>query len=90
MRRTNVYFTEKQLERLHAQAEREGVALAEVIRRAIEVYLAWNDPTYAPRPLRVAQRDKEDRGRGPTTRFEEALLSLIRKGRANPNRAAKK
>ncbi len=50
MKRTNVYFTEKQLERLHAQAEREGVAMAEVIRRAVEIYLAWNDPTYAPPP----------------------------------------
>ncbi len=48
MRRTNVYFTEKQVERLHVQAQREGVAMAEVIRRAVEVYLAWNDPTYAP------------------------------------------
>jgi predicted DNA-binding protein len=46
MKRTNVYLTEKQLERLRNQSEREGVAMAEVIRRAVEVYLAWNDPTY--------------------------------------------
>ncbi len=50
MRRTNVYLTEKQVERLHIRAQREGVAMAEVIRRAVEVYLAWDDPTYAPRP----------------------------------------
>ena len=48
MRRTHVYFTEKQVERLHLVASQEGVAMAEVIRRAVEVYLAWNDPTYAP------------------------------------------
>jgi CopG-like RHH_1 or ribbon-helix-helix domain, RHH_5 len=35
MKRTNVYFTEKQLERLHVQAQQEGVAMAEVIRRAV-------------------------------------------------------
>jgi len=46
MKRTNFYLTEKQLERLRSQAEKEGVAVAEIIRRAVEVYLAWNDPTY--------------------------------------------
>ena len=48
MKRTNVYFTEKQVERLHLVASQEGVAMAEVIRRAVEAYLAWSDPTYAP------------------------------------------
>lgn len=57
MKRTNVYLTEKQLERLHVRAEREGVAMAEVIRRAIDTYLAWDDPTYAPPP----HSDKERR-----------------------------
>jgi len=46
MKRTNVYLTEKQLERLRNQAEKESVAVAEIIRRSVEVYLAWNDPTY--------------------------------------------
>ena len=46
MKRTNVYLTEKQLERLRNQAEKESVAMAEIIRRAVEVYLAWNDPLY--------------------------------------------
>jgi hypothetical protein len=50
MKRTNFYLTEKQLERLRSQAEMEGVAVAEIIRRAVEVYLAWNDLTYAPHP----------------------------------------
>ena len=48
VKRTNVYLTEKQVERLHIVASQEGVAMAEVIRRAVEVYLAWNDPSYAP------------------------------------------
>jgi hypothetical protein len=56
MKRTNVYFTEKQLERLHVQAQQEGVAMAEVIRRAVEVYLVWNDPTYAPPPHSKKER----------------------------------
>ena len=50
MRRTNVYLTEKQVERLHLRASQEGVAIAELIRRALDVYLAWDDPTYAPQP----------------------------------------
>jgi hypothetical protein len=50
MRRTNVYVTDTQLERLHARAKREGVAMAEIIRRAIDAFLAWDDPAYAPVP----------------------------------------
>jgi Ribbon-helix-helix protein, copG family len=50
MRRTNVYVTDQQLERLRARAEHEGVAMAEIIRRAIDAFLAWDDPTYAPMP----------------------------------------
>lgn len=48
MKRTNIYITDKQLERLRGQAEQEGVAMAEVIRRAIDAYLTWNDPAYRP------------------------------------------
>jgi hypothetical protein len=51
MRRTNVYLTEKQVERLHVRASQEGVAIAELIRRAIDAFLAWDDPTYAPHPM---------------------------------------
>ena len=50
MKRTNVYLSEKQLERLRIRAEREGVARAELVRRAIDAFLAWDDPTYAPHP----------------------------------------
>ncbi len=48
MRRSNVYLTEKQVARLRERAQREGVALAELIRRAVDAFLAWDDPTYTP------------------------------------------
>jgi len=50
MRRSNVYLTEKQVARLRARAEQEGVAIAELIRRAVDAFLAWDDPTYTPQP----------------------------------------
>ncbi len=50
MKRTNIYLSEKQLERLRIRAEREGVAIAELVRRAIDSFLAWDDPTYTPHP----------------------------------------
>jgi hypothetical protein len=50
MKRTNVYVTDKQLERLRVRAEYEGVAMAELIRRAIDAFLAWDDPAYTPQP----------------------------------------
>ncbi|WP_307811788.1 CopG family transcriptional regulator [Ktedonobacter robiniae] len=50
MKRTNLYLTEKQMERLHQRAEKEGVAIAELVRRAVDSFLAWDDPTYAPMP----------------------------------------
>jgi predicted DNA-binding protein len=39
MKRTNVWFTVKQLERLKALAERSGLRVSEHIRRAIDSYL---------------------------------------------------
>ena len=50
MKRTNLYLTEKQLERLKARSEKEGLSLAELVRRAVDAYLAWDDPTYTPQP----------------------------------------
>ncbi len=48
MKRTNLYLTEKQMERLQQLAHAEGLSLAEVVRRAVDAYLAWNDPPYPP------------------------------------------
>ncbi len=48
MKRTNLYLTEKQVERLKERSEKEGLALAELVRRAVDAFLAWDDPTYLP------------------------------------------
>ena len=50
MKRTNLYLTQKQVERLKARAEQEGLAFAELVRRAVDAFLAWDDPTYTPVP----------------------------------------
>jgi Ribbon-helix-helix protein, copG family len=48
MKRTNLYLTEKQMERLKQRSESEGLSLAELVRRAVDAFLAWDDPMYAP------------------------------------------
>jgi hypothetical protein len=48
--RTNIYLDEKQLERLRAKSEADNLPVSELVRRAIDAYLAWNDPTYSPHP----------------------------------------
>jgi hypothetical protein len=50
MKRTNIYLNERQHEKLREQSEREGVPIAELIRRAVDTFLMWYDPTYAPEP----------------------------------------
>jgi metal-responsive CopG/Arc/MetJ family transcriptional regulator len=54
MKRVNIYLTDKQIERLHQRAEQEGIPRAELVRRALDTFLAWDDPTYIPskRPQR--------------------------------------
>lgn len=46
--RTNIYLDDKQLERLRAKSEADKTPVAEIVRRAIDAYLAWYDPTYIP------------------------------------------
>lgn len=48
LRRTNIYLDEKQIERLQQRSEKDHVPVSELVRRAIDVYLAWDDPTYQP------------------------------------------
>jgi len=48
--RTNIYLDEQQLERLRAKSEADNLPVSELVRRAIDAYLAWNDPTYSPSP----------------------------------------
>jgi hypothetical protein len=46
--RTNIYITERQKKQLEKRVEDEGLSMAEIIRRALDAYLAWDDPLYQP------------------------------------------
>jgi hypothetical protein len=46
--RITVYITTRQQRQLERRAEAEGFPMAEILRRALDTYLAWDDPTYAP------------------------------------------
>lgn len=39
MKRTNIFFTLLQLERLQSLADRTGLPVAELVRRAVDAYL---------------------------------------------------
>jgi hypothetical protein len=68
-----VYFTADQRRRLDALAEREGKTLAEIVREAVDAYVAQSPPdldaaldeTFGTMPeLDVPSRDEWDRGYG--------------------------
>ena len=46
--RTNIYITERQKKQLEHRSRAENLPIAEIIRRALDAYLAWDDPTYHP------------------------------------------
>ena len=46
--RTNIYLTSRQKKQLEQRSLSEGLPMAEIIRRALDAYLAWDDPTYQP------------------------------------------
>jgi hypothetical protein len=48
--RTNIYLTERQRRQLEKRSQQENLPMAEIIRRALDAYLAWDDPTYSPHP----------------------------------------
>lgn len=48
-KRKNIYFTEQQVARLEQKSRQEHLSEAEIVRRALDAYLAWGDPTYRPR-----------------------------------------
>ncbi|GCE51253.1 hypothetical protein EI42_03410 [Thermosporothrix hazakensis] len=48
--RINVYITVRQKRQLEKRSQEENLPEAEIIRRALDVYLAWDDPTYTPHP----------------------------------------
>jgi hypothetical protein len=47
-KRKNIYFTEQQVARLEQKSREEHLSEAEIVRRALDAYLAWDDPTYRP------------------------------------------
>ncbi len=46
--RITLYITEQQKKRLDTRSQEEHLPVAEIIRRALDAYLAWDDPTYNP------------------------------------------
>ena len=48
--RITLYITEQQKKRVDRQSQEENLPVAEIIRRALDAYLAWYDPTYTPEP----------------------------------------
>jgi hypothetical protein len=46
--RTQVYLTEEQRRRIDQLADREGMTLAEIVRRALDVYFDTELPDPAP------------------------------------------
>lgn len=48
--RTNIYITERQKKQLEKRSLEEDLPMAEIIRRALDAYLAWDDPTYRSEP----------------------------------------
>jgi hypothetical protein len=54
-KRKNIYFTERQTAQLEKRSRDEDLPEAEIVRRALDVYLAWDDPSYRlppPKPRR--------------------------------------
>ena len=61
--RTNIYLTSRQKKQLEQRSQEENLPIAELIRRALDAYLAWDDPTYHP----DAQAPKKERRFPPHT-----------------------
>jgi hypothetical protein len=48
--RVTFYITRRQKQQLEKRSQAERLPMAELIRRALDAYLAWDDPLYAPPP----------------------------------------
>jgi Ribbon-helix-helix protein, copG family len=55
--RITLYITEQQKKRLDKRSQEEHLPMAEIIRRAIDAYLAWDDPTYNPAAQVTSKRE---------------------------------
>src|ERR1700721_546919 len=47
---TNISLDDTQVERRRAKSAHDHVPVSESVRRAIDSSLAWNNPTYHPKP----------------------------------------
>ena len=47
---TNLYLTRRQKHQLEKRSQQEDLPMAEIVRRALDAYLAWDDPAYTPHP----------------------------------------
>ncbi|GCE09013.1 ribbon-helix-helix protein, CopG family [Dictyobacter aurantiacus] len=56
--RTNIYITERQKKQLEKRSMEEDLPMAEIIRRALDTYLAWDDPTYHPIPPKPRTKER--------------------------------
>lgn len=54
--RTSIDLTARQKQQLEQWSRSEGLPMAEIIRRALDAYLAWDDPTYQPLPSKPKTR----------------------------------
>lgn len=55
--RINVYVTPRQKQHLEKRSQEENLPMAEIIRRALDAYLAWDDPTYNPRRAQAPEKE---------------------------------
>ncbi len=55
--RKNIYFTDRQAAQLEKRSPAENLPEAEIVRRALDAYLAWDDPTYVPASPKPQKRN---------------------------------
>ncbi len=46
-----ISITERRKRQVGKRSQHEDLPMAEIIRRALDSYVAWDDPTYQPHPL---------------------------------------
>ena len=72
--RTNIYITERQKRQLGKRSKEEEVTMAEIIRRALDAYLAWVDPSYQPNPTHPKTRKSDSSPASMTGAFSLGFL----------------
>jgi Ribbon-helix-helix protein, copG family len=57
--RINISATERQKRQVEKRCQEENIPMAEIIRRALDAYLAWDDPIYTPCPSPTKGRPRK-------------------------------